>query len=640
METTIKMPELPQGATSGTLVEWTKKPGESVAQGEVLALIETEQATVGLEAACAGQMGNLLVEAGTTVEPGTDLAELATDGASAPASAPKKEKSVKKAYKPAAGPKGPVEPILMPKAGNDMEEGTVLAWKVAVGDTVKKGDVLFEIETDKATLDVEAEVEGTLRRIVVPEGEMIEVMKPVAYIAESDEDVDAYIAQHGGADEAAGETEAAPAELPEGPKGPVEAILMPKAGNDMEEGTILTWKVAEGDEIKVGDVLFEIETDKATLDVEAEVAGTLRRIIVKEGETIEVMKPVAVIAENDADADAFIALEAAKAKAEAPAAAPAPAAPAPAAPADAPAPAPAPSAVQTPVSSVGGRVKASPAARKFAAERGVNLATIANGSGPGGRILSTDVLTAPVGMPAAPGVPMLNPADYAPNPKAPVTTTRETLSTMRKAIAKNLTTSKQTVPHFYMKLQIEATRFLAYRKAQKAVCGATVNDVLVLAISRAMAKVPAFQSQFHGDTALQFSGSNIGIAVALPDGLRVPVVVGVDQMTLAELAAAAKQAIADTKAGKSVNMGQGTFTISNLGMAGIEEFTAIINPPEAGILAVGGVVEGVKVIDGAIKPTKTMTMWLSSDHRTVDGAVAAEFLGELKKILESPEVLG
>jgi len=210
---------------------------------------------------------------------------------------------------------------------------------------------------------------------------------------------------------------------------------------------------------------------------------------------------------------------------------------------------------------------------------------------------------------------------------------------MRRAIARSLTHSIQTAPHFFMKLTVNAERLREMYKAQKKICKATFNDLLVAATGRVMAHFPAFRSQVHGEELLEFASSNIGIAVAVEDGLRVPVVMGVDKMTLAQLAQETKRVIQEARNGKSANAGKGTFTISNLGMTGVEEFTAIINPPEAAILAVGRLVDSVCVHKGEIQPARMLSMWLSSDHRVVDGITAARFLAELKQILEAPEVL-
>ena len=401
----------------------------------------------------------------------------------------------------------------------------------------------------------------------------------------------------------------------------VYPVLMPKAGNDMEEGLLVKWYKAEGDSVEKGDILFEIETEKSTIEVEAEHTGVLKRIAVPEGETVAVLVPVAYIVDGDIDLDAWLAAQ------------------------------PAPRERQSPdwqqnegvieaaTSSckrsderpspdwqAGDRVKASPAARRAAQERGVDLRAVP-GSGPEGRVLSSDVATA---TPAVAPAPALVVPDGA---------TLIKMSPMRKTIARNLTQSVTTAPHFFMKLTVDAVEFEGFCKQQKGACGASVNAVLLAAVAKTMMAFPQFRSQVHGTDILQFDSANIGLAVALEDGLRVPVITGIDKQSLAELAETTRATIQQARDGKAVNAGLGTFTISNLGMTSIEEFTAIINPPEAAILAVGRIKDDVKIVSGKVKATKTMTVWLSSDHRIIDGMVAAQFLTALQGELETPVAL-
>ncbi len=397
----------------------------------------------------------------------------------------------------------------------------------------------------------------------------------------------------------------------------VYPVLMPKAGNDMEEGLLVKWFVDEGASVSKGDVLFEIETEKSSIEVEAEHAGVLKKITVPAGETVSVMTPVAYITNGEVDLGAWLAAQPKEAK---------------------PAPASQPQPQQTQAAPAKAwerhspewqstdRPKASPAARRAAHERGVDLRAVP-GSGPEGRILSSDVATA---TPSAAPAPALVVPDGA---------TLIKMSPMRKTIARNLVQSVTTAPHFYMKLTVDATKFKAFCEEQKAACGASVNAVLLAAVAKTMMAFPQFRSQVHGTDVLQFDSANIGLAVALEDGLRVPVITGVEKQSLAELAETTRATIQQARDGKAVNAGLATFTISNLGMTSIEEFTAIINPPEAAILAVGRIKDDVKVTDGKVEPTKTMTLWLSSDHRIIDGLVAAQFLGALQGELEQPGAL-
>jgi pyruvate dehydrogenase E2 component (dihydrolipoamide acetyltransferase) len=281
-----------------------------------------------------------------------------------------------------------------------------------------------------------------------------------------------------------------------------------------------------------------------------------------------------------------------------------------------------------------GRVKASPAARRLALQRGVNLASVGAGSGPGGRIVSTDVpmSAAPAGKSAA------KPAPASTGPVGEKT--RAKMSPMRKAIARNLLASKQNIPHFYIETTVEATALMNYYRAAKAQYPCSVNDVVVLACGRAIAEFPSFRSRVDGEEFVTFPTANIGVAVGMDDGLVVPVVVAADRMNLQQIGAETKRIAESARGGKIEGLGQGVFTISNLGMFGIERFSAIINPPEAAILAVGAVREDVIVKDGAIRPTRVLTVTLSCDHRVIDGLEAAKFLARLKELLENPVIMG
>ncbi len=382
---------------------------------------------------------------------------------------------------------------------------------------------------------------------------------------------------------------------------------MPKAGQSMEEGTVLEWRKQVGDTIAVGEIIFEIETDKATIEVEATDAGRLAKIVVPAGEMLPVLQPVAYLADNDADVDAYIAANGPGAEVSGGASAP-----------TAPTSQQSASRVVTataPTVSTDGRVKASPAARKIAAQRGVDLAMVPTGSGPAGRILSTDV-------PAS---------GTAAGPQ------HRRMSQMRKAIAKNLLLSKQTIPHFYMRLTVDAAPLLAFYKARKAEHPCSINDVIVMACSRVLREFPAFRSRIEGDEIIESPSANIGIAVGMDEGLVVPVLVAADRLNLEQIAAGTRRLADSARAGKLEGMGQGCFTITNLGMFGTEEFSAIINPPEAAILAIGAARETVIVTDGAMRPGRVMTMTLSADHRVVDGLAASKLLARLKELLEAPD---
>jgi pyruvate dehydrogenase E2 component (dihydrolipoamide acetyltransferase) len=629
--------------------------GENIAAGEVVVRIELESAFLDVEAPTDGRLVEILAPVGTTLQAGQPLAR-ADAAAGALSSSSASSQSITKTETTMTDTSLPenVIPILMPQVGNDMEEGTMVKWIVSEGDTVETGDILFEVETDKATVEIEADAAGRLARIVAPEGEIVPIKQPVAYLADDDDEVDAYLAANGSG-ASAEQTPPPPGEVAspragggEAPEG-VTPILMPQVGNDMEEGTIVKWTVSEGDAVEAGQIIFEVETDKATIEIEADAAGTLARIVAGEGETVAIKTPVAYLGDDDAAVDAYIAWETAQSAPAETKQTPkpetsrgvAPAAPRSSVPAQSNAAAEQvlrrAQKSQTAAPAPGGRIKASPAARRFAAERGVDLAAIAPGSGPGGRVISTDVLAAPTGGAAAgaPQVAPVSPQGAALGNEDIVTE----LPTMRRAIARNLTASKQNVPHFTMKLTFDADPMMTFYRARKQQHSLSVNDVVVKAVAAALSEFPAFRSRFEETQITERPRANVGVAVGTDDGLRVPVVMNADLLSLPELAEESRRVIQNARDGKLENVGEGVLTVSNLGMFGIEEFSAIINPPEAAILAVGAVREAVIVSGGAIKPSRVCTMTLSCDHRVVDGLVAAQFAARLKDLLENPQLL-
>jgi pyruvate dehydrogenase E2 component (dihydrolipoamide acetyltransferase) len=501
--------------------------------------------------------------------------------------------------------------LTLPQTGKSALKATVLRWRKQVGNVVNQGEVLLEVETDEGLAAIESALEGTIKEILAPAGTTLSIGSPLAHLSDASASSVTQPLQ----------PKTNPVSNPLPPSGKVIPILMPKAGQSMEEGVLVKWLVQPGANIAKGSMIFEIETDKATMEVEATDSGRLDRIVVPEGGTSQVLLPVAYLADNAADVDAFIAAGGGGA-APAPGQANAPAA-AESAPADAGNSSP------TVVTDTG-RAKASPAARRIAGERGVDLSTIARGSGPGGRILSTDVPAATAAKPAIAAAPPV------PQGELPPGVVRKRMSGMRKAIARNLTLSKTTIPHWYISARINAGPMMAFYKSQKVKAGCSLNDVMVMACAKAIMEFPAMHSRVDGETVLEFPGANIGIAVGMDDGLVVPVVMNAEQLTLTQLGAETKRLANQARAGKIENMGQGVFTISNLGMFGVDDFVAIINPPEAAILAVSAVREDVIVKDGAIKAGQTMNVTLSADHRLIDGALAAQFMARLKALLEEP----
>lgn len=423
---------------------------------------------------------------------------------------------------------------------------------------------------------------------------------------------------------------------------PIE-ILMPALSPTMTEGNLAKWNVKEGDKIKSGKVIAEIETDKATMEVEAVDEGTIGKIIIPAGtENVKVNALIAVLLEDGetaADAEKFAASKAsitpaaapAKTTAEAPAATPAPAAPI-----ATPAPA---------MTASTGRSFASPLAKRIAADAGVPIAQI-TGSGPHGRVVKADVEAFVASGGAARGVVRRN----------PVETTAIPNNTMRKVIAKRLTESKQTVPHFYLNLDIELDRLLDIRKQlndaadmaakkqgkdAKPAYRLSVNDLIIKATALAMRDVPAANASWTDAAILQYNNIDISVAVAIDSGLITPIVKNADQKSVTSISAEMKDLAARAKAGKlqPEEFQGGGLSISNLGMYGISSFAAIVNPPQGCILAVGAGGEKVLARGGKMEIANVMTVTLSVDHRVVDGAVGAEFLAAFKRYVEAPALL-
>jgi pyruvate dehydrogenase E2 component (dihydrolipoamide acetyltransferase) len=416
-------------------------------------------------------------------------------------------------------------------------------------------------------------------------------------------------------------------------------VTMPRLSDTMEEGTIVAWHKQPGDRVERGDVLAEIETDKATMDLEAYDAGVLEQIVVPAGETVPIGTVVAIVG-SGAPAAAGGPAPAAPAKADVPAAPQAAAVP------PAPAPdraAPVPAAVSA---GNGERIKASPMARAVARDLGVDLRTL-SGSGPGGRIVKADVesaLRAPTAEPAlATPAPALSPAAPAFTPATSDDVEEIPLTNVRKVVARRLVESMQSAPHFYLTSVIDADALVAFRAELNQRLGGdgiklSMNDLIVKACATALRADPEINVSWAGDKILRHRRIHLGIAVALEEGLIVPVVRDADQKSVTQISREAKALVERARAGKlTPNEFQGgTFTISNLGMFGIDHFTAVINPPEAAILAVGATIPEPVVRDGRVVVRHTMKLTLSIDHRALDGAAGARFLALLQAILEDP----
>ena len=533
------------------------------------------------------------------------------------------------------------EVINMPRLSDTMEEGTVASWLKKVGDKIEEGDILAEIETDKATMEFESFNEGTLLHIGIQEGETAKVDTLLAIIGDEGEDISSYL-NGGSSDDDADDKEddsksedtestddsgSSDEELPEG----VIVVTMPRLSDTMEEGTVATWLKKVGDEVEEGDILAEIETDKATMEFESFQSGTLLEIGLEEGETAKVDSLLAIIGPKGTDVSGVAKNFTAKGdepKKEAPKAEAKKETPK----ADTKKTEGKKEAPKT-SNSDSSRIFASPLAKKMADEKGIELSQV-DGSGENGRIVKKDIenFTPKAAAPAATGSGFASASEESfeeiPN------------SNMRKAIAKNLAKSKFTAPHYYLNVEFDMDNAIAFRKEVNAVPDTKVsfNDIVVKACAMALKLHPQVNSQWFDDRMKLNNHVHIGVAVAVEDGLLVPVVKFADQRKLTQIGAAVKEYAIKAKTKKLAldEMEGSTFTISNLGMFGIESFTSIINQPNSAILSVGAIVQKPVVKDGAIVVGNTMKLCLAADHRTVDGATGAQFLQTLKGFIENP----
>ncbi|MDF4204768.1 2-oxo acid dehydrogenase subunit E2 [Maribacter sp. SA7] len=537
--------------------------------------------------------------------------------------------------------------VNMPRLSDTMEEGTVAKWLKSVGDKIEEGDILAEIETDKATMEFESFNEGTLLHIGVQEGDTAPVDVLLAIIGDEGEDISALISGGGAsasAEESAEETvvedssndseEQGSGEIPEG----VEIVKMPRLSDTMEEGTVASWLKKVGDDVEEGDILAEIETDKATMEFESFYNGKLLYIGIQEGESSPVDAVLAVIGPEGTDVDAVLSnksggskksstTEAKKEEKK-----------------------PAEESEKKEVSksvSNGERIFASPLAKKIAADKGIDLANV-SGSGDNGRITKKDIENYTPSAAAAPVASTTVKADNAiasqpvsmALPSGEEGTEEVKNSNMRKAIAKALGNSKFNAPHFYLTIEVDMDNAKASRAQINSLPDTKVsfNDMVLKACAMALKKHPQVNTTWSADTTIFHKHIHMGVAVAVDEGLVVPVVKHADLLGLTQIGSAVKDL-----AGKARNkkiapseMQGSTFTVSNLGMFGILEFTSIINQPNSAILSVGAIVEKPVVKNGEIVVGNTMKLTLACDHRTVDGAVGAQFLQTLRYFVENP----
>jgi len=544
------------------------------------------------------------------------------------------------------------EVVKMPKMSDTMTEGVIAKWHKKVGDKVKSGDLLAEIETDKATMDFESFQDGVLLYIGVEEGKAAPVDAVIAVLGNEGEDYKAALQAEGGAPAAESKPAQAAAPAPQAAAAPAAqsqpvdtsnipaaVIRMPLLSDTMTEGVIQKWNFKVGDKVKSDDSLADVETDKATMEVVGYEEGTLLYIGVKEGEAAKVNDIIAIVGKEGTDITPLLQQGNA-----APAAGQQPAQQE-----QAPAAQAAPAQHEEAASSEDdSRVKASPLARKIAKDKGINLNEV-KGSAEGGRIIKKDVesFTPAAKAAAAPAAEAgakegakagstITLAPYVGEEKY----TEKPVTQMRKVIAKRLAESLFTAPHFYVTVSIDMDAAIVARTKMNDVAPVKIsfNDLVVKACAIALKQHPAINSSWLGDKIRYNEHVNIGIAVAVDEGLLVPVVRFADGKSLSRISAEVKDFAQKAKAKKlqPSDWEGSTFTISNLGMFGVDEFTAIINPPDSCILAVSGIQQIPVVKNGAVVPGNVMKVTLSCDHRVVDGATGAAFLQTLKSLLEEP----
>jgi pyruvate dehydrogenase E2 component (dihydrolipoamide acetyltransferase) len=551
------------------------------------------------------------------------------------------------------------EVILMPRLSDTMTEGVIAAWHKKIGDPVKKGDLLAEVETDKATMELESYKDGTLLHLGGDKGAKIQVNDLLAIIGSKGEDISGLL--KGGAPAAAPQ----PAAQPQAQQQPQqqttapapntsaqvdiskidEVILMPRLSDTMTEGVIAEWHKKVGDTVKKGDLLAEVETDKATMELESYKNGKLLYIGAQKGDKVPVNSLLCIIGE-EGKVDINRIVNAAKGG---PAASSGNADKEVRTPADSGGEQMAvekrsdqatPAAIgqqMQPSSNGDGRIKASPLAKRLAEEKGIDIAKV-QGSGDGGRIIKKDVDNFVPSKEAPAAAQTQKPVPAA--PAGQVSFDEVPVSQMRKVIAKRLAESKFTAPHFYLTMSIDMDSAVASRAKLNEISKVKIsfNDLVLKAVAVSLKQHPKVNSSWMGDKIRINHHVNIGVAVAVEEGLLVPVVRFADTKSLSQIAAEVKDFAQKAKDKKlqPADWEGSTFTISNLGMFGIDEFTAIINPPDACILAIGGIQQIPVVKNGAVVPGNVMKVTLSCDHRVVDGATGAAFLQTLKQLLEEP----
>lgn len=540
----------------------------------------------------------------------------------------------------------------MPRLSDTMTEGVIAAWHKKVGDSVKKGDLLAEIETDKATMELESYKDGTILYLGAEDGGKLQVDDLMVIVGEAGEDISGLVNGKSAGNAEQPKEEKKPEEAPKGDNAAKaeekpaaatvdvskmdEVVLMPRLSDTMTEGVIAGWAKNIGDDVKKGDLLAEIETDKATMELESYKNGKLLYQGAKAGEKIQVNDLLCIIGEEGkVNVDEIVAaVKGGGASAPKGEAAPKEEAQ--------PEAEKETKAAEQPAASAStgenGRIKASPLAKKLAAEKGIDLGSI-QGSGDGGRIVKSDVdnYKPSAAQPASKGTAA---ATTATAPTGQVSFEEVPVSQMRKTIARRLSEVKFSAPEIYLTMEINMDKAVASRAQLNEVSPNKIsfNDLVIKACAVALKQHPDINSSWQGDTIRVNHHVDIGVAVAVDQGLLVPVVRFADTKSLSQIAGEVKDLAGRAKSKKlaPAEWEGNTFTISNLGMFGIEEFTAIINPPASCILAVGAINQVPVVRNGQITVGNMMKVTLTCDHRVADGAVGAAFLQTLKSLLEEP----
>ena len=635
----IKLPQLGQTMEEGTIVNVLIKEGDKINKGDVIFEVETDKATLEMESTAEGYVKKVTVAEGDTIPVGETVCivgakdeEVSVETPAAPASEAPKAAPATSADVPAS-----VKLIRLPQLGQTMEEGTIVNILVKIGDTVAKGDVLLEVETDKATLEMESSEQGVVKSILIAEGDTIPVNDPIMVVGGENDDVsDAMIATLTGGSAAApaAETTTAPA-ASAGESLPADAkvVRLPQLGQTMEEGTIVNILVKIGDTIAKGDVLLEVETDKATLEMESSVEGSIKAILTEEGDTIPVDAAVAIVANADTNiSDAMIAgVTGSSAAAE-------------------PTPAPAPAPTQAPVAAASpakkavapaDRIFATPRAKMVASELGVDLAAVSAKDG-AVRIVEADVRkaaeaakSAPAAavMPATSGAKVEMPEpEYQLGDSIPVTR-------MQKVVGDRMVQSKRDIPCFYLNTTVDMTDLFKFRSElnKKSPIKISFNDFIIKAMALGCKQFPIMAGQLDGNSIKVADNINVGLAISVTDGLVAPMCKDADKKSMVELAAANVAMIDRAKNGKLSpdELSGGCITLSNLGAFGVEWFIPIVVPGQCSIIGVGKIKDTLVPRDGNIMVRKMMSMTISVDHKVANGAYAAQFLDYVKKLLEN-----